>query len=101
MPSAAGGAVAMRTIRSATARSSHAGARGVQPASGAARERHREQLVGVGVELHELQARGGEITAQALHRELRADLRAQLLAGGELDVEVERRHVDLLRLAGE
>ena len=41
------------------------------------------------MELCELQARRGEVGLQALGGELRADLRAQLLALGELDLEAD------------
>ena len=57
---------------------------GREPYARAARQRQREQLVGVGVP--RLAARGPAASKSALHaraRELGADLGAQLLAGGE------------------
>ena len=45
-----------------------------------------------------LVAGGGEVGRQALARELRADLRADLLAVGEVDVQVQRADVHALGL---
>src|SRR5579871_3549410 len=47
---------------------------------GHAREREREELLGIGQPVRELEARGGGIRAQPIGAELRADLRPQLLA---------------------
>src|SRR4051812_40818231 len=57
--------------------------------SGRPRQRDREELVQVGPDPDELHARRAEVAAQALGRELRADLRPQFLARGELDLQAE------------
>src|SRR3954471_5567286 len=58
------------------------------------RQRHREQVVRVGVQLVQVQPRGGEVGPQARRRELGADLGPQLLALGELNLQVQRSHLD-------
>src|SRR5207253_441815 len=59
---------------------------------GGPREGKREELVRVGEPAHELEAGGREVAFDALGRELRADLGAQLLAGVEMHGQVEVAH---------
>src|SRR5690349_11094035 len=61
-----------------------------------AREREREQGVVVREDVLELQAGRCEVAGEALERELRADLRAQLLARLEGDVDAERLDAHVL-----
>src|SRR5436305_2722281 len=60
----------------------------------------REQLLGIRVPAAQLQSRGRVVALQALTRELGADLGPQLLAGGELELEVQVGDVDGHRPTG-